>query len=134
MKREVHARTQHDGVLIKRHLGGFAMRKSSFLAQETTRLRTSLQWRTTSIIIIPNLLYFRTLLDELLYYQKIHLPADERQKDGRLGWSSGEKLSTQIKTMETSLSHKSPQRTTATGVTRWTLVPRAEHTTTCMSP
>lgn len=63
------------------------------------------------------LTYFRALLDELLYYQKIHLAAEERQKHRRPGRSSGEKL----------LAHKSkkengdftfPQKSTTQHVSR----------------
>lgn len=66
------------------------MRKLSCLAQETTRLRTILQWRTTSIIIIPNFFFSRTLLDELLYYHKIHLAAASvKRTDAQAGVPEG---------------------------------------------
>lgn len=90
------------------------------------QIENKLRWRTTSIIIIPKLTSFRTLLDELLYYQKIDPAADRRP-----GWSFGESFLHKSE-MQTSLSHKSPQRTRAAGVPRSKLVPRAEHAT-CMS-
>lgn len=55
------------------------------------------------------LTYFRTLLGELLYYQKIQFAADERQKDKRpAGVPERSFLAHKSKT-KTSLSHKSPQ-------------------------
>lgn len=82
----------------------------------------------TTLLLFPHIARRTAVLSN------IHLAADERQKDRRPGWSSGGKLLTQIKKMETSLSHKSPQSIRAADVTRSTLVPRAEHATTCMSP
>lgn len=114
--------------------GWFAIHQSRCLARETTRLRTNLRWADYQHQH-TKLTSFRILLGKLLYYQKIEFAADERQKDGRPGWSSRKKASYTIqrKTMETSLSYKSPQHTKTEGIPRSKLVPQAEHAT-CMSP
>lgn len=78
------------------------------------------------------LTYFRTLLDELLYYHNILFAADQRQKQTpKLEFR--DKLLTRIKNGDLTLPHTSPQRTRSAGVPRSKLVPRAEHAT-CMSP
>ena len=120
---------------MRRHLGGLRYNHRAVWLRGQPDWEKNLRWADYQHHH-TKVTYFRTLLGKLLYYQKIGFAADERQRDGRPGWSSGKKLLTQIKKqkqMETSLSYKSPQHTKTEGVLRSKLVPQAEHAT-CMSP
>lgn len=74
---------------------------------------------------MPDFTYFRTLLGELLYYQKIDFAADKRQEtDAQAGITARSFLRKSKKKWRPHFSLKSPERIKAAGIPWSKLVPR----------